>query len=113
MPHSKPSAASGNPDVSATNPILQDIAELNALMFGMSPAMSLATIYAANAHSTAILFENAVAEQALQSLIADMGVIEAASNLNAMHKTKKHKATAAAPDPDDLQSLVDALKAAH
>jgi len=112
MPNSSSSRTSGDPKDPAINPVLQDIAELNALVFGMSPAMSLATIYAANAHSTAILFENAVAEQALQSLIADMGVIEAASNLNAMRRPKKHEENTDL-DPNDLQSLLDALRAVH
>jgi len=68
------------PDPTTVNPMITDaVTQSNVKVVGESPAMALSTIYQSMAHSTGILFENAVAAQQQQNTLA-----QAAANQGVM-----------------------------
>ncbi|MBO0343626.1 RebB family R body protein [Roseibium sp. CAU 1637] len=62
------------------NPMVTDaVTQSNVKVVGEAPAMAISTLYQAMAHSTGILFENAVAAAQQQNILA-----QAASNMGVM-----------------------------
>lgn len=62
------------------NPMVTDaVTQSNVKVVGESPAMAISTLYQSMAHSTGILFENAVSAAQQQNILA-----QAASNMGVM-----------------------------
>jgi hypothetical protein len=67
-------------DPVTVNPMVTDaVTQSNVKVVGESPAMAISTLYQSMAHSTGILFENAVAAQQQQNILA-----QAAANQGVM-----------------------------
>ena len=59
------------PDSTTVNPQITDaVTQSNVKVIGEAPAMAMSTLYQAMAHSTGILFENAVAAQQQMTVLA-------------------------------------------
>ncbi|ADZ69857.1 RebB family R body protein [Polymorphum gilvum] len=59
-------------------------ADLIAMLPDYSPALAMSAVYGAMAHSMAVLFENAVATQRQQTLLADLAVLEGIQQMNGL-----------------------------
>ncbi|CTQ70971.1 MAG: RebB family R body protein [Labrenzia sp.] len=67
-------------DPVTVNPMVTDaVTQSNVKVVGEAPAMAISTLYQSMAHSTGILFENAVAAQQQQNILA-----QAAANQGVM-----------------------------
>ncbi|MBO6755948.1 MAG: RebB family R body protein [Roseibium sp.] len=79
---------------------------------GMGPGVAMAAIYGSLAHSTGILYENAVAAQKQQTIAGDVlcfiAVLEALARSAPAAKT----AASAVSDDEEVLKLLKALKAA-
>ncbi len=68
------------PDSTTVNPQITDaVTQSNVKVIGEAPAMAMSTLYQTMAHSTGILFENAVAAQQQMTVLA-----QAATNQGVM-----------------------------
>jgi len=104
------------PDSTTVNPQITDaVTQANVKVLGEAPAMAMGAIYQTMAHSTGILFENAVAAQQQQNVLA-----MAAANQGVMQiYTLDTTAAAGAGEkvgqsdvPDNMLALLTALRAA-
>lgn len=93
--------------------ITDAVTQSNVKVVGEAPAMALGTIYQTMAHSTGILFENAVSAQQQQNALA-----LAASNMGVMQIYSLDTAAGGATEKigqlgvaDNLTSLLTVLKA--
>jgi hypothetical protein len=90
------------------------VTQSNVKVVGEAPAMALSNLYQAMAHSTGILFENAVSAQQQQNTLA-----QAAANMGVMQIYTLDTSSAAASTekagqlgiPDNLSSLLTVLQA--
>ena len=68
------------PDPVTVNPMITDaVTQSNVKVVGEAPAIAISTLYQSMAHSTSVLFENAVAAQQQQNTLA-----QAAANQGVM-----------------------------
>lgn len=95
--------------------ITDSITQANVKVIGESPAMAMGQIYQSLAHSTGILFENAVSAQQQQAIAAqaatNQGVIQIYS-VDTMAGAMSTEKIAQSDVPDNMLSLLTALKAA-
>lgn len=95
--------------------ITDAITQANVKVIGESPAMAMGQIYQSLAHSTGILFENAVSAQQQQAIAAqaatNQGVIQIYS-VDTMAGAMATEKIAQSDVPDNMMSLLTALKAA-
>lgn len=97
-------------DTTVNPQITDSITQANVKVLGDGPAMAMGSIYQSLAHSTGLLFENAVAAQQQQSVLA-----QAATNVGVM---QLYSLAAQSADkigqsdvPDNMLSLLTALRA--
>lgn len=95
--------------------ITDSITQANVKVIAESPAMAMGQIYQSLAHSTGILFENAVAAQQQQAIAAqaatNQGVIQIYS-VDTVAGAVAAAKVAQSDVPDNMLSLLTALKAA-
>ncbi|MTI45344.1 killing trait domain-containing protein [Roseibium hamelinense] len=92
-----------------SEPVVQTVADIDALVLGLAPATAGAALYGAMSHSMGILFENSVANQARQAMLGNMLVAGAILQTTPITDMAAVAATAAV-DPDaDLNDLLSAL----
>ncbi|WP_242112316.1 RebB family R body protein [Luteimonas aquatica] len=103
------------PDPTTVNPMVTDaVTQSNVKVVGESPAIAISTLYQALAHSTGILFENAVAAQQQQNTLsqaaANQGVMQIYSmdTMAGAGATEKVGQTGVA---DNLTGLMTVLQA--
>ncbi|WP_434633105.1 RebB family R body protein [Chromobacterium sp. CV08] len=93
------------------NQITDAVTQSNVKVLGEAPAMAIGSIYQTMAHSTGILFENAVSAQQQQNALA-----QAASNQGVTQFYGAAEADAptagilAKRDPAELEALIRQLK---
>lgn len=64
------------------NPQITDaVAQSNVSVLGQAPAMAMGTLYQSLAHSTGLLFENAVAAQQQQAIVAQAATTQGVAML--------------------------------
>jgi hypothetical protein len=93
------------------NPQITDaVTQANLKVMGEAPAMAMSSVYQSMAHSMGILFENAVAAQQQQAVLA-----QAATNVGVMQlysaATDAASKLAQSDVPDNMLSLLSALRA--
>lgn len=89
------------------NPQITDsVTQANVKVLGDAPAIAMGAIYQSLAHSTGILFENATSAQQQQQILA-----QAATNVGVMQLYSAATGGAGADVPDNLLSLLTALRA--
>ncbi|MFZ0268826.1 RebB family R body protein [Caulobacter sp.] len=98
-------------DVTSVNSQITDaVTQSNLTTLGDGPAMAMGSVYQSLAHSLGILFENAVAAQQQQAVLA-----QAATNVGVMQlygAASEAAAKIAQSDvPDNMLSLLTALRA--
>ncbi|MBS8260278.1 R body protein RebB-like protein [Roseibium polysiphoniae] len=97
----------------APNPAT-DVVNANVLALGLSPAVSMAAVYQSMSHSLGILYENAVANQKIQSIAADAVLVEGLVQGLANTAIDVVEDVAAAADPvAELAALLKALNKGH
>lgn len=95
--------------------ITDSITQANVKVIAESPAMAMGQIYQSIAHSTGILFENAVAAQQQQNTLAQAAANQGVMQIYSLDTTAAAGATgkiAQSDVPDTMLSLLTALKAA-
>lgn len=102
-------------DPVTVNPMVTDaVTQSNVKVVGESPAMAISTLYQSMAHSTGILFENAVAAQQQQNILAQAAVNQGVMQIYSMDTmagagaTEKVGQTGVA---DNLTGLMTVLQA--
>ena len=94
--------------------ITDSVTQANVKVLGDSPAMAMGSIYQSLAHSTGILFENAVSSQQHLQIAAqastNQGVIQIYS-LGTMTTGVTTNKIASSDAPDQMMSLLSALHA--
>ncbi len=103
------------PDPVTVNPMVTDaVTQSNVKVVGESPAMAISTLYQSMAHSTGILFENAVAAQQQQNTLsqaaANQGVMQIYS-MDTMAGAGATEKVAQSGVSDNLTSLLTVLNA--
>lgn len=102
-------------DPVTVNPMVTDaVTQSNVKVVGESPAMALSTIYQSMAHSTGILFENAVAAQQQQNTLAQAASNQGVMQIYSLDTTAAAGATekvAQTGVSDNLTSLLTVLNA--
>jgi len=102
-------------DPVTVNPMVTDaVTQSNVKVVGESPAMALSTIYQSMAHSTGILFENAVAAQQQQNTLAQAASNQGVMQIYSLDTTAAAGATekvAQTGVADNLTSLLTVLNA--
>ncbi|TWI90288.1 killing trait domain-containing protein [Roseibium hamelinense] len=97
------------------NPMITDaVTQSNVKVVGESPAMAMSTLYQSSAHSTGILFENAVAAQQQQNILAQAAVNQGVMQIYSMDTMAGAGATekvAQSGVADNLTSLLTVLNA--
>lgn len=93
------------------NPQVTDaVTQTNVKVLAEAPAMAMSSVYQSMAHSMGILFENAVAAQQQQAVLA-----QAATNVGVMQlysaSTDAASKLAQSDVPDNMLSLLSALRA--
>lgn len=101
--------------VQHVNPMITDaVTQSNVKVVGESPAMALSTLYQSMAHSTGVLFENAVAAQQQQNILAqaatNQGVMQIYS-LDTMAAAGATEKVGEAGIADNLTGLLTVLNA--
>ncbi|MEP4033917.1 RebB family R body protein [Roseibium polysiphoniae] len=97
----------------APNPAT-DVVNANVLALGLSPAVSMAAVYQSMSHSLGILYENAVANQKIQSIAADAVLVEGLVQGLATTAIDVVEDVAAAADPvAELAALLKDLNKGH
>jgi hypothetical protein len=102
-------------DVTAVNSQITDaVTQSNVKVLGDSPAMAMGAIFQSLAHSTGILYENAVSSQQQLAIAAqaatNQGVIQVYS-IDSMAGAVATSKVAQSDTPDTLLSLLTALRA--
>ena len=102
-------------DPVTVNPMVTDaVTQSNVKVVGESPAMAISTLYQSMAHSTGILFENAVVAQQQQNILAQAAVNQGVMQIYSMDTmagagaTEKVGQTGVA---DNLTGLMTVLQA--
>lgn len=94
--------------------ITDSVTQANVKVLGDAPAIALGTIYQALAHSTGVLYENAVSAQQQLGICAqaatNQGVIQIYS-VDTMADAVATSKIAKSDVPDNMLSLLTALKA--
>ena len=94
--------------------ITDAVTQSNVKVLGDSPAMAMGAIFQSLAHSTGILYENAVSSQQQLAIAAqaaaNQGVIQVYS-INSMAGAVATSKVAQSDTPDTLLSLLTALRA--
>lgn len=94
--------------------ITDAVTQANVKVLGDAPAMAMGSIYQTMAHSTGILFENAVSQQQQLAIAAqaatNQGVIQLYS-IAGMADAASTSKLASSDVPDSLLALLTALKA--
>ncbi|EJL34709.1 Killing trait [Caulobacter sp. AP07] len=99
-------------DHTTVNPQITDaVTQSNVKVMGEAPAMAMGSIYQSLAHSTGLLFENAVAAQQQQAILAQAATNVGVMQLYGMSAAEAGK-IAQSDVPDNLLSLLAALRAA-
>lgn len=96
--------------------ITDSVTQANVKVLGEAPAMAMGSLYQTLAHSTGILFENAVAAQQQQNTLAQAAANQGVMQIYSIDTVAGAVATAkiAQSDvPDTMLSLLTALKAAQ
>ena len=96
--------------------ITDAITQANVKVVAESPAMAMGNLYQSLAHSTGILFENAVAAQQQQNTLAQAAANQGVIQIYSLDTTAAAAATgkvAQTDVPDSLTSLLAALHAAQ
>ncbi|MTH95134.1 RebB family R body protein [Roseibium sp. RKSG952] len=103
------------PDPVTVNPMVTDaVTQSNVKVVGESPAMALSSLYQASSHSTGILFENAVAAQQQQNILAQAAVNQGVMQIYSMDTMAGAGATEKVGQSgvaDNLTSLLTILNA--
>ncbi|ADZ69856.1 RebB family R body protein [Polymorphum gilvum] len=103
------------PDPVTVNPMVTDaVTQSNVKVVGEAPAMAISTLYQAMAHSTGILFENAVAAQQQQNSLAQAAVNQGIMQIYSLDTTAAAGASekvAQTGVADNLTSLLTVLNA--
>ena len=86
------------------------VTQSNVKVLGESPAMAMSSVYQAMAHSTGLLFENAVAAQQQQAVLAQAATTVGVMQLYGLAAQTADK-IANSDVPDNLLSLLTALRA--
>ncbi|MBP7705177.1 MAG: RebB family R body protein [Caulobacter sp.] len=66
--------------------ITDAVTQANLSVVGEAPALSLGNVYQTAAHSTGLMFTNAVAAQQQQTIVAQAGVAQAVNQIYAAGK---------------------------
>ncbi|MCD9030546.1 RebB family R body protein [Luteimonas sp. Y-2-2-4F] len=103
------------PSPETVNPMVTDaVTQSNVKVVGEAPAIAVGTIYQSLAHSTGILFENAVAAQQQQNTLAqaaaNQGVMQIYS-LDTMSDAGATEKVGQSGVSDNLTSLLTVLQA--
>lgn len=97
------------------NPMVTDaVTQSNLKVVGEAPAIAISTLYQAMAHSTGILFENAVQAQQQQTSLAQAAVNQGIMQIYSLDTTAAAGATekvAQTGVADNLTSLLTVLNA--
>ena len=97
------------------NPMITDaVTQSNVKVVGESPAMAMSTLYQAMAHSTGVLFENAVSAQQQQNILAQAAVNQGVMQIYSLDTTAAAGASekvAQTGVSDNLTSLLTVLNA--
>ncbi len=98
---------------SVNNQITDAVTQVNVKVLGEAPAMALGSIYQSLAHSTGILFQNAVSAQQQQNTLAqaaaNQGVMQIYS-LNTMAGAAATEKVARGGIADNLTSMLTVLQ---
>ncbi|MCY1705648.1 MULTISPECIES: RebB family R body protein [Pannonibacter] len=102
-------------DPVTVNPMVTDaVTQSNVKVVGEAPAIAISTLYQAMAHSTGILFENAVQAQQQQTSLAQAAVNQGIMQIYSLDTTAAAGATekvAQTGVADNLTSLLTVLNA--
>lgn len=97
-------------DTPVNSQITDAVTQANLNVLGDGPAMAMGSVYQSLAHSTGILFENAVAAQQQQAVLA-----QAATNVGVMQlyslAAQSADKLASSDVPDNMLALLTALRA--
>lgn len=97
------------------NPMITDaVTQSNVKVVGESPAMAISTLYQSMAHSTGVLFENAVSAQQQQNILAQAAVNQGVMQIYSLDTTAAAGASekvAQTGVSDNLTSLLTVLNA--
>jgi hypothetical protein len=99
---------------SVNNQITDAVTQSNVKVIGEAPAMALGSIYQTMAHSTGILFENAVAAQQQQNTLSQAAANQGVMQIYTLDTTAAAGATekvAQTGVADNLTSLLTVLNA--
>ncbi len=69
------------PDTTVNPQITDAVTQSNVNVLGQAPAMAMGTLYQSLAHSTGLLFENAVAAQQQQAIVAQAATTQGVAML--------------------------------
>ncbi|MEP0233083.1 MAG: RebB family R body protein [Roseibium sp.] len=101
--------------VELVNPMITDaVTQSNVKVVGESPAMALSTLYQSMAHSTGVLFENAVSAQQQQNILAQAAVNQGVMQIYSLDTTAAAGASekvAQTGVSDNLSSMLAVLQA--
>lgn len=102
-------------DPTIVSPMVTDaVTQSNVKVVAEAPAMAMATMYQTMAHSTGILFENAVAAQQQQNILAQAAVNQGVMQIYSLDTTAAAGASekvAQTGVSDNLTSLLTVLQA--
>ncbi len=97
------------------NPMITDaVTQSNVKVVGEAPAMAISTLYQSMAHSTGVLFENAVSAQQQQNILAQAAVNQGVMQIYSLDTTAAAGASekvAQTGVADNLTSLLTVLNA--
>ena len=100
---------------STVNPMITDaVTQSNVKVVGEAPAMAMSTLFQTMAHSTGILFENAVAQQQQQNTLAQAAVNQGVMQIYSLDTMAGAGATEKVGQSgvaDNLTSLLTVLQA--
>ncbi|MBD8876362.1 R body protein RebB-like protein [Roseibium polysiphoniae] len=94
--------------------ITDAVTQSNVKVVGESPAMALSTLYQSMAHSTGVLFENAVSAQQQQNILAQAAVNQGVMQIYSLDTTAAAGASekvAQTGVSDNLSSMLAVLQA--
>ncbi|MEJ8474769.1 RebB family R body protein [Roseibium algae] len=101
--------------VELVNPMVTDaVTQSNVKVVGEAPAMALGTLYQSMAHSTGVLFENAVSAQQQQNILAQAAVNQGVMQIYSLDTTAVAGASekvAQTGTSDNLSSMLAVLQA--
>jgi hypothetical protein len=101
-------------DTPVNSQITDAVTQTNVKVLGDAPAMAMGSIYQSLAHSTGILFENAVAAQQQQMVLAQAATTQGVMQIYSLDTAAAAAAVAKVGQsdvPDNMLSLLSALRA--